>query len=45
MHGFVKMESKKLFGADRYVMFDQISRVEKDGVPLTVDDSEGLLKG
>jgi hypothetical protein len=45
MHGFVKMESKKLFGADRYVMFDQIARVEKDGVHLTVDDSEGLLKG
>jgi hypothetical protein len=45
MHGFVKMDSKKLFGADRYVMFDQIDRVEKNGVHLTVADSEGLLEG
>jgi len=45
MHGFVKMDSKKLFGADRYVMVDQIARVEKNGVHLVVADSEGLLKG
>jgi hypothetical protein len=45
MRGFIKMDSKKLFGADRYVMVDQIARVEKDGVHLVVTDSEGLLKG
>jgi hypothetical protein len=45
MYGFVKMDSKKLFGADRYVMADQIARVEKNGVHLVVADSEGLLKG
>ena len=45
MRGFIKMDSKKLFGADRYVMVDQIARVEKDGVYLVVSDSEGLLKG
>jgi hypothetical protein len=44
MHGFVKMDSKTLFGADRYVMSDQIDRVDKNGVHLTVADSEGLLK-
>ena len=45
MHGFIKVDSAKLFGADRYVMFDQISKVENDGVHLKVADSEGLLKG
>jgi len=44
MHGFVKMDSKKLFGADRYVMSNQIDRVEKSGVHLAVADTEGLLK-
>jgi len=45
MRGFVKMDSKKLFGVDRYVMTDQIEKVDKNGVHLTVADSEGLLKG
>lgn len=45
MHGFIKIDSKKLFGADRYVMFDQIDRIEKGKVYLKVADSEGLLKG
>lgn len=44
MRGFIKMDSKKLFGAESYVMVDQIDRVEKDGVHLVVADSEGLLK-
>ena len=44
MHGFLKIGSAKLFGADRYVMFDQISRVEENGVHLKVADSEELLK-
>jgi hypothetical protein len=45
MHGFIKMDSAKLFGADRYIMFEQIAKVEKDGVHLKVADSEELLKG
>jgi hypothetical protein len=45
MQGFIKIDSAKLFGADRYVMLDQISKVDEDGVHLTVEDSEGLLKG
>jgi hypothetical protein len=45
MHGFIKMDSARLFGADRYIMFDQISKVEEDGVHLKVADSEALLKG
>jgi len=45
MHGFIKVDSAKLFGADRYVMFDQIAAVEKNGVHLKVADSEELLKG
>ena len=44
MHGFVKMDSKTLFGADRYVMSDQIDRGDKNGVHLTVADSDELLK-
>ena len=44
MHGFIKMDSAKLFGADRYVMLDQIAKVEKNGVHLKVEDSEELLK-
>jgi uncharacterized protein YrrD len=44
MHGFIKMDSAKLFGADRYIMFDQISSIEEDGVHLKVADSESLLK-
>ena len=43
MHGFIKVDSARLFGADRYVMFDQIAAVD-DGVHLTVKDGEGLLK-
>jgi len=45
MHGFIKMDSARLFGADRYIMTDQISSVEEDGVHLKVADSEALLKG
>lgn len=37
MHGFIKVDSAKLFGADRYVMMDQISIVEKSAVHLNVD--------
>ena len=44
MHGFIKVDSSKLFGADRYVMLDQIEKVEKNSVHLKVADSEGLLK-
>lgn len=44
MHGFIKVDSAKLFGADRYVMLDQIEDVDKHGVHLKVDDSEGVLK-
>jgi hypothetical protein len=43
MHGFIKVDSAKLFGADRYVMMDQIAKVEKSGVHLKVDSDE-LLK-
>ena len=45
MHGFIKMDSARLFGAERYIMFEQIAKVEKDGVHLKVADSEELLKG
>jgi hypothetical protein len=45
MRGFVKMDSAKLFGADRYAMSDQIAKVENNGVHLKVEDSDGLLKG
>jgi hypothetical protein len=44
MHGFVKMDSAKLFGADRYIMFEQIAKVDKTGVHLKVTDSDELLK-
>jgi hypothetical protein len=44
MRGFVKMDSTKLFGADRYAMSAQIAKVENNGVHLKVEDSEGLLK-
>ena len=43
MHGFIRVDSAKLFGADRYVMSDQIATVEKGGVYLNVD-SEELVK-
>lgn len=45
MRGFVKIESAKLFGADRYAMSDQIAKVENNGVHLKVKDSQELLKG
>lgn len=44
MHGFIKIDSAKLFGADRYVMLDQIAKVEENAVHLNVADSERLLK-
>ena len=44
MHGFIRMDSAKLFGSDRYVMFDQIARVDGKGVHLGVEDTENLLK-
>ncbi|MFO7740363.1 MAG: hypothetical protein R6V46_17930 [Desulfatiglandaceae bacterium] len=44
MHGFIKVDRAKLFGADRYVMPDQIEKVDKHGVHLKVADSEGVLK-
>jgi hypothetical protein len=45
MRGFVKIDSAKLFGADRYAMSDQIAKVENNGVHLKVENSDGLLKG
>ncbi|MGA8180343.1 MAG: hypothetical protein WB792_09805 [Desulfobacterales bacterium] len=44
MHGFIRVDSAKLFGPDRYVMFDQIARVETNGVHLRVEDAQNLLK-
>jgi len=44
MHGFIRMDSARLFGSDRYVMFDQIDKVDAKGVHLGVKDSENLLK-
>jgi hypothetical protein len=45
MHGFIKVDSAKLFGSDRYVMLDQIAKVENDGVFLKVrDDSDKVVK-
>ena len=44
MRGFVKMDSKKLFGSDRYVMSDQIAEVDSKGVHLGVEDTENLLE-
>lgn len=44
MNGFIKVDSARFFGADRYVMLNQIAKVEKNGVHLRVADSEGLLK-
>jgi len=44
MHGFIKVDSAKFFGADRYVMLDQIGDVDKRGVHLKVEDSEGVLR-
>lgn len=44
MHGFLRMDSAKLFGSDRYVMFDQIESVDSRGVHLGVADTESLLK-
>jgi hypothetical protein len=44
MHGFIRIDSAKLFGSDRYVMFDQIDKVDAHGVHLGVKDSVNLLK-
>lgn len=44
MHGFIRMDSAGLFGSDRYVMFDQIAKVDARGVYLGVEDTDGLLK-
>jgi sporulation protein YlmC with PRC-barrel domain len=44
MNGFIKMDSAKLFGSDRYVMFDQITKVDPGGVYIGVEDSDNLLK-
>jgi hypothetical protein len=44
MQGFIRMDSSKLFGSGRYVMFDQIARVDGKGVHLGVEDTENLLK-
>jgi hypothetical protein len=44
MRGFIRMDSAGLFGADRYVMFDQIAKVDARGVYLGVADTDGLLK-
>ena len=44
MNGFIRVDSARFFGADRYVMLNQIAKVEKNGVHLRVEDSEGLLK-
>ncbi|MGD2011497.1 MAG: hypothetical protein PVI76_10390 [Desulfobacterales bacterium] len=45
MHGFIRIDSAKLFGADRYVMLDQIAMVDRTGVQLNVADSQELLEG
>jgi hypothetical protein len=45
MHGFIRIDSAKLFGADRYVMLDQIAKIDKNGVHLKVVDGRGLLRG
>ncbi len=44
MHGFIRMDSARLFGSDRYVMFDQIAKVDAKGVHLGVADTDNLLK-
>lgn len=44
MHGFIRLDSAKLFGSDRYVMFDQIAKVDSRGVYLAVEDTDDLLK-
>ena len=44
MHGFIRVDSAKLFGSDRYAMFDQIDSVDSKGVHLGVADMEDLLK-
>jgi hypothetical protein len=44
MKGFIKMDSAKLFGSDRYVTFDQVAKVDSKGVHLGVEDTENLLK-
>ena len=44
MRGFIRMDSAKLFGSDRYAMFDQIDSVDSKGVHLGVADMEDLLK-
>jgi hypothetical protein len=44
MQGFIRMDSAKLFGSDRYAMFDQITTVDSKGVHLGVNDSKDLLK-
>lgn len=41
--GFVRIDSAGLFAADRYITPDQIARVDKDGVYLTVTRDE-LIK-
>jgi hypothetical protein len=45
MRGFFKIDSAKLFGADRYAMSDQIAKVDDNGVHLKVKDSEKLIMG
>jgi hypothetical protein len=45
MHGYIKIDSKRLFGADRYVISDRIAAVENNRVHLEVADDEQLLKG
>jgi hypothetical protein len=44
MQGFIKVDSANLFGADRYVLPDQIANVTENVVYLCVKDSEELLK-
>jgi hypothetical protein len=44
MHGFIRMDSARLFGSDRYIMFDQIDKVDDKGVHLKVADTENLLR-
>ena len=44
MRGFIRMDSAKLFGSDRYAMFDQIDSVDSKGVHLGVANMEDLLK-
>jgi hypothetical protein len=43
MHGFIKIDSARIFGADRYVISDQIASVEGNAVHLKVAEEKELI--